>query len=144
MVKIIEKIRKLEKSNDSGPYFSFEFFPPKTEQGLDNLYLRIERMTSLHPLFVDITWGAGGSTKDLSLTIAQYCQTYFGIDVLLHLSCTNITVEEIKTILRTARDAGIQNILALRGDPLKGSTTWRSVPGKHIHICFSLYFYLLI
>jgi len=134
MVKIIEKIRKLEKSNDSGPYFSFEFFPPKTEQGVDNLYLRIERMTSLHPLFVDITWGAGGSTKDLSLTIAQYCQTYFGIDVLLHLSCTNITVEEIKTILRTARDAGIQNILALRGDPLKGSTTWRSVPGKRIHI----------
>lgn len=129
MVKIIEKIRKLEKS-DAGPYFSFEFFPPKTDAGLENLYLRIERMTSLQPLFVDITWGAGGSTKDLSLAIAQYCQTYFGVDVLLHISCTEITVEELKKVLRAAREAGIQNILALRGDPIKGATTWRSIPGK--------------
>lgn len=129
MVRIIDKIRKLEKS-ETTPYYSFEYFPPKTDAGLENLYLRIERMTSLQPLFVDITWGAGGNTKDLSLAIAQYCQTYFGVDVLLHLSCTNITGEELKKVLRAAREAGIRNILALRGDPIQGSTTWQSVPGK--------------
>ena len=125
MVKIIEKI----KNNETEPFFSFEFFPPKTEAGVENLYQRMERMTSLQPIFVDITWGAGGCTKDLTMAICEYTQTYFGVDVLLHLTCTNLTVDEIKKILQSARDAGIQNILALRGDPPKGAITWKPTPG---------------
>jgi methylenetetrahydrofolate reductase (NADPH) len=70
MVKIIDKIR----ANTQEPFFSFEFFPPKTEAGVENLYQRMDRMTSLQPLFVDITWGAGGCTKDLTMAICEYTQ----------------------------------------------------------------------
>lgn len=125
MVKIIDKIN----SNSSIPFFSFEFFPPKTEAGVENLYLRMDRMTGLQPIFVDITWGAGGCTKDLTMAIAEYTQTYFGVDVLMHLTCTNLTIENIKEILRSAREVGIQNILALRGDPPKGAIQWEPTPG---------------
>jgi methylenetetrahydrofolate reductase (NADPH) len=124
-MKIIDKI----KSPSSVPYFSFEFFPPKTDAGVDNLYLRMDRMTALQPIFVDITWGAGGCTKDLTLAICQYAQTYFGVDALLHLTCTSLRVEEIKQILSTAKELGIKNILALRGDPPKGAISWEPVSG---------------
>lgn len=125
MVKIIDKL----VAGLVEPYFSFEFFPPKTEAGVDNLYLRMDRMTALQPLFIDVTWGAGGCTKELTMAICEYSQTYFGVDSLMHLTCTNLTVEEIKKILKTARDVGIQNILALRGDPAKGSLAWEPCPG---------------
>jgi methylenetetrahydrofolate reductase (NADPH) len=137
MVKIIDKILQAQASE---PFFSFEFFPPKTDSGVENLYLRMDRMTSLQPIFVDITWGAGGSTKDLTLAISEYTQTYFGVEVLMHLTCTNMTVSEIKNILAVAKEAGIQNILALRGDPPKGVVTWepisgifRAVDGRYVH-----------
>jgi methylenetetrahydrofolate reductase (NADPH) len=124
MVKIIDKIKLAPKSQ---PFFSFEFFPPKTEAGVENLYLRMDRMTGLQPIFVDITWGAGGSTKDLTMAISEYTHTYFGVDVLMHLTCTNMKVEELKQILSAARDAGIENILALRGDPPKGAISWEPI-----------------
>ena len=56
MVKIIEKIKKYGEEKPNSPYFSFEYFPPKTEAGVENLYLRMERMTSLQPVFIDVTW----------------------------------------------------------------------------------------
>lgn len=127
-MKIIDKIKaELASTNSLGPFFSYEFFPPKTEAGTENLYLRMERMTAMNPLFVDITWGAGGSTKDLTMAISSYTQTYFGTEVLMHLTCTNLTVAEIKQILCAAKDAGIQNILALRGDPPKGAVSWEPI-----------------
>ncbi len=128
-MKIIDKIQAEIASPDEDrvPFFSFEFFPPKTEAGVDNLYLRMERMTATEPIFVDITWGAGGSTKDLTMAISEYTQTYFGTEVLMHLTCTNLTVDEVKGILVAARAAGIQNILALRGDPPKGAINWRPI-----------------
>ena len=123
-MKIISKINALDGTS---PHFSFEFFPPKTEAGAENLYMRMERMTNTEPLFVNVTWGAGGSTKDLTMAISQYAQTYFGVEVLMHLTCTNLTIDELKEILNTAREAGIQNILALRGDPPKGAIKWTKV-----------------
>ena len=82
-MKIIDKINK---NNESGqPYFSFEFFPPKTEAGVQNLYQRMDRMASLNPLFCDITWGAGGSTSELTLEIASKAQKYCGLEMLMHL-----------------------------------------------------------
>jgi len=89
----------------------------------------MERMTSIQPLFIDVTWGAGGSTKDLTMAISQYSQMYFGVEVLMHLTCTNLSVEELKRILNSARTAGVQNILALRGDPPKGAIKWKKVAG---------------
>lgn len=126
MVKIIDKLRSGQVVE---PYFSFEFFPPKTEAGVENLYQRMDRMTSLQPLFIDVTWGAGGCTKELTMAICEYSQTYFGVETLMHLTCTNLTVEEIKQILNKAKELGIQNILALRGDPAKGSFTWEPYSG---------------
>lgn len=123
MPKIIDKLNA-EACSGLGPFFSYEFFPPKTEAGVENLYLRMERMTAINPVFVDITWGAGGSTRDLTLDISHHAQTYLGTDVLMHLTCTGLSVEEIKAVLQQARDRGIQNILALRGDAPKGALSW--------------------
>lgn len=125
MVKIIDKL----KNSPVEPYFSFEFFPPKTEAGVENLYLRMDRMTSTQPIFIDVTWGAGGCTQDLTMAICEYTQTYFGVDAMMHLTCTNLRIEDIKKILNAARQAGIQNILALRGDPPKGQIFWEPCSG---------------
>ena len=131
-MKIIDKIRA-EEASRLGPFFSYEFFPPKTDAGVENLYLRMERMTSMNPIFVDVTWGAGGSTRDLTMAISAYTQTYFGTDALMHLTCTGLTIEDIKQILLVAREKGIKNILALRGDPPKGAIAWDAPPGGLTH-----------
>eukprot|EP00624_Nannochloropsis_granulata_P001152 evm.model.NODE_1531_length_19035_cov_17.377516.4 len=123
-MKIIDKIKEPVPT-----YCSFEFFPPKTAAGVENLYMRIDRLASLEPLFVDVTWGAGGSTADLTLQIAANAQRYLGQEVLMHLTCTNLHVDKIKAALKEARQAGIQNVLALRGDPPKGATAWECCEG---------------
>lgn len=127
MVKISEKIKSYTAKCKNDPYFSFEFFPPKTEFGVENLYGRIARMTSSGPLFVDVTWGAAGSTKEVTMAICEYVQMYLGIEVLMHLTCSGLKVEDLKKILIEAKNAGIQNILALRGDPPLGSYIWEPV-----------------
>jgi methylenetetrahydrofolate reductase (NADPH) len=115
-------------SHPSPSYFSFEFFPPKTEAGLLNLFERIDRMKNMNPLFIDVTWGAGGSTKENTVAIASYAQQYCGLDVLMHMTCTGLTRAQIISALDAAKDAGVQNILALRGDAGKGQNKWAAVP----------------
>jgi methylenetetrahydrofolate reductase (NADPH) len=108
-----------------GWYYSFEFFPPKTEAGLDNLLTRIDRMTRrLDPLFVDVTWGAGGSTSARTLAVASHAQRFCGVDVLMHLTTTGMSRDAIKSALQHAKSSGIHNILALRGDPPRGKRFW--------------------
>ena len=111
--KIVDKIKEHVSKPTKQPYFSFEYFPPKTMAGVENLYLRIERMTSLSPIFIDITWGAGGATEELSTSIAEHSQKYFGVDVLLHITCTNLTKDDLKRVLTKAKLMGIRNILGL-------------------------------
>eukprot|EP00986_Skeletonema_menzelii_P002869 scaffold840_cov199-Skeletonema_menzelii.AAC.3 len=109
-----------------GWHYSFEFFPPKTEAGLDNLLTRIDRMSRrLNPLFVSITWGANGSTLSRTLAIASHAQRFACVDVLLHLSCTGLTREQIVQILNMAKSSGVRNILALRGDPPPPKRAWK-------------------
>lgn len=124
--KIIDKLNMLMKTYPDGLHFSYEFFPPKTEAGMENLHQRIERMTSLEPLFVDFTWGTGLSTRDLTMQLCEYSQKYLGLDVLMHLTCTNLTVNDLRDILNAAKSLGIKNILALRGDLPKGAYQWQS------------------
>ena len=115
-------------------YYSFEFFPPKTEAGLDNLLTRIDRMTSrLDPLFIDVTWGAGGSTQARTLAVASHAQRFCGVDVLMHLTTTGMTRPMIESALEQAKTCGIRNILALRGDPPRGKRSWqpRDVSGGY-------------
>lgn len=108
------------RSAEGTPFFSFEYFPPKTETGVANLYDRVDRMAKVEPLFCDVTWGAGGSTSDLTLSLSGNMQQYLGVDVMMHLTCTNMPAGKVLEGLEEAKQKGIRNILALRGDPPKG------------------------
>ena len=121
-MKISEKIAAFEAQGKT--FYSFEFFPPKTDFGRDNLYSRIDRMASLHPAFIDVTWGAGGSTADKTLDMCKTIQKYFGLEVMMHLTCTNMAVSSLNKILKDAKGSDLSNILALRGDPPEGSHNW--------------------
>lgn len=126
-MKVIEKIRAAEGENRT--LFSFEFFPPKTEDGVDNLFDKMDRMVQHNPSFCDITWGAGGTTEDLTLEIANKMQNMICVETMMHLTCTNMPVEKIDNALDTIKANGIQNVLALRGDPPKGQDKFVQVEG---------------
>ncbi|KAF9030677.1 methylenetetrahydrofolate reduct [Hymenopellis radicata] len=129
-MKIIDKIAGRDASN---PFYFFEFFPPRTDQGFENLLARISRLAALKPLAVSITWGAGGSTRDRSLDLAGITQKEYHIDTLLHLTCTNMLQGMVDDALNAARSRGIQNILALRGDPPKGKEEWIPIDPRFQH-----------
>ncbi|KAJ5831972.1 hypothetical protein N7474_000283 [Penicillium riverlandense] len=113
--KITEKIAALPPDAN---YFSLEFFPPRTRMGFANLSARLERMAqALRPLFVSVTWGAGGSTAARSLELAEVCQRQLQLTTVLHLTCTNMSRALVDMALEEAKVLGIRNILALRGDP---------------------------
>lgn len=126
-------IDRLNEKRD-GPYTSLEYFPPRTEVGVKNLYARMERMkNSTNPLFSDITWGAGGSTSDLSMSIAlKMVET--GHVANMHLTCTNMSkngdpIAGVHDALTEAYEGGVRNIVALRGDPPEGQETWTAEEG---------------
>jgi methylenetetrahydrofolate reductase (NADPH) len=102
------------------PVFSFEFFPPKTEEGLNNLERTIAELAPLKPSFVSVTYGAGGSTRELTVDLVARIKNEMGIEAMAHLTCVGHSASEIATVLDRLRDAGIENVLALRGDPPKG------------------------
>ncbi|KAL4949164.1 methylenetetrahydrofolate reductase-domain-containing protein [Aspergillus filifer] len=115
MEKITDKIAALPPDAN---YFSLEFFPPKTQMGFANLQARLERMAqALRPLFVTVTWGAGGSTAARSIELAEICQRQLQLTTCLHLTCTNMSRVLVDQALEEAKVLGIRNILALRGDP---------------------------
>ncbi|KAK1309756.1 hypothetical protein QJS10_CPA08g01686 [Acorus calamus] len=126
-MKVVEKIRAAEV--EDMPLFSFEYFPPKTNEGVKNLFERMERMVSYGPSFCDVTWGAGGSTANLTLDIANRMQNMVCVETMMHLTCTNMPVEKIDHALDTIKANGIQNVLALRGDPPHGQDKFIQVAG---------------
>jgi methylenetetrahydrofolate reductase (NADPH) len=111
------------------PVFSFEFFPPKTDAGERVLGLALESLRQLDPAFVSVTYGAGGSSRSRTLDLTKWIKQELGIEAMAHLSCVGSTREELETILDDMRDAGIENVLALRGDPPRGQTQWEAHPG---------------
>ena len=111
------------------PVFSFEFFPPKTEQGEANLRAALEALAPLRPDFASVTYGAGGSTRDRTLEVTRWLKQELGIEAMAHLSCVGTTREELQQILDEVAQAGIENVLALRGDPPRGETEWKPHPG---------------
>lgn len=126
-MKIIDKINA--KIAEGKSFFSFEYFPPRTEEGVENLYEKQERMVAHGPIFCDITWGAGGTTADVTLDIATTMQNQICVDTMMHLTCTNMPVESLGSALTEVKKHGIQNILALRGDPPKGQDKFETVEG---------------
>jgi methylenetetrahydrofolate reductase (NADH) len=111
------------------PVFSFEFFPPKTEEGERNLREALGGLRELEPDFVSVTYGAGGSTRGLTLELTKWIKQELGIEAMAHLSCVGASRDELCVILDSLLDAGIENVLALRGDPPRGETTWKPHPG---------------
>ncbi len=111
------------------PVFSFEFFPPKTDEGEQNLRAALGALRELEPDFVSVTYGAAGSTRGLTLELTKWIKQELGIEAMAHLSCVGSTRDELCVILDSLADAGIENVLALRGDPPRGETEWRPHPG---------------
>lgn len=131
------------------PSFSFEYFPPKTAQGVQNLYDRMERMYHFGPKFIDITWGAGGRIAELTCEMVVQAQTYFGLETCMHLTCTDMGLEKVNDALQKAYKAGCTNILALRGDPPREKEKWVATDGdfqyardlvSHIHKTYGNHF----
>ena len=112
------------------PVISFEFFPTKTEEGERTLLEKtIPALMQLKPDFCSVTYGAGGSTRDKTLTIVDRIQRQHGLTAMAHLTCVNATKEEISAYLSEARSRGINNILALRGDPAGGAGEFKMTEG---------------
>ncbi len=108
--------------------FSFELFPPKTEQGTTKLLETIGKMAGLKPDFFSVTYGAGGGNREKTFQIVDHIQKAHGIVGVAHLTCVCNTKEQIKNILKEIKDLGIHNILALRGDPPRDNPDWQPGP----------------
>lgn len=124
-------IRDLLASRE--PSISFEFFPPKTDEAAIQLQATISELRALHPTFVSVTWGAGGSTRDKTIDIVSRIKQDTGIEAMAHLTCVGSSREDLAGILDRLTSAGITNVLALRGDPPKGETTFQPVEGGLRH-----------
>jgi methylenetetrahydrofolate reductase (NADPH) len=111
------------------PVISFEFSPPKTEAGFASLYRAIAELKQLDPGFVSVTWGAGGSTRRQTVELVTRIQDELGIATMPHLTCVGSSAEEIAGILDRLTEAGIENVLALGGDPPRGESQWQPVAG---------------
>ena len=95
---------------------SFEVFPPKTSSSFETVKHATEAMALLHPAFMSITYGAGGGTSQYTLDIARHIQDQYGVTSLAHLTCVSSTRETVRTRIRELKEAGIENVMALRGD----------------------------
>jgi methylenetetrahydrofolate reductase (NADH) len=102
------------------PVFSVEFFPPKTPTGFELLFETVEALKPLEPDYVSVTYGAGGATRDGTVEIAERIKSEHGIEVMAHLSCVGETRDGLRAILDRFEGIGVENVLALRGDPPRG------------------------
>lgn len=125
----IHEIHQARKQSGK-PALSFEFFPPKTDDGERNLFERtLPALMTIRPDYCSVTYGAGGSTRDKTLGIVERIQRDHRLPAMAHLTCVNSTQDMLRDVLEDARRRGIRNILALRGDPPVGTTEWKAVEG---------------
>jgi methylenetetrahydrofolate reductase (NADPH) len=114
---------------DTRPCFSFEFFPPKTDEGMENFWRAANELKGDEPAFVSVTYGAGGSTRDRTIKLVKRIKQELGLEAMAHFTCVGATVPELRKVLDDMRDAGIENVLALRGDPPAGQEEWTATEG---------------
>lgn len=125
----MKKITEIFKEKDRT--FSFELFPPKTEEGYQNLLLTIQGLAKLKPDFISCTYGAGGGSRDKTFDIVEHIQTKHNIPAVAHLTCVCHTKTEIQNILTEIKRRGVSNVLALRGDPPKDNPNWTPGPDNY-------------
>src|SRR5437764_2971459 len=111
------------------PVFSFEFFPPQTDEGMETLKRALYDLKDDEPAFTSVTYGAAGSTRDRTVEVTKWIKQDLGIEAVAHLSCVGEPVERLRELLDGIQEAGIENVLALRGDPPRGETEWKPTPG---------------
>jgi methylenetetrahydrofolate reductase (NADPH) len=111
------------------PVFSFEFFPPTSEEGEQNLREALRDLAPLEPSFVSITYGAGGSSRDKTIELTHWMKHELQLEAMAHLTCVGAAVDELRAVLDRFAASGIDNVLALRGDPPRGQSDWRPTPG---------------
>ena len=114
-----------EKLNSGKINISLEVFPPKTSDTYDKVQDAVDKIGALKPAFISVTYGAGGGTSKNTLKIAKHIKDDLGVDSLAHLTCASSTKEEVREVIGRLKEAGIENILALRGDIPEGG----SLPG---------------
>src|SRR5215204_7367682 len=122
-------MRIAESLENRRPVFSFELFPPKKEEGQRTIDLTIGQLQDDRPHFVSMTYGAGGTTRNATVELTRWIKQDLGIEAMAHLSCVGEPADRLVEILTEIEAAGIDNVLALRGDPPRGETEWRPHPG---------------
>lgn len=129
--------RKVEQIKDSisgkAPKVSFEFFPPRTEKGIDNLKDNIAKLEELSPAYVSVTYGAGGTTQEKTFEIVKYIKENTSLEPAAHLTCVNATCEEINNVAKSYLDIGVNKIVALRGDVPGGDGDYEPYPGGYAY-----------
>ena len=123
---ISDEIEELKKKGET--FIAFEYYPPRTEEGVRGLKARMVRMKLQQPLYCDVTWGAGGSTSDLTFDLVSDA-TAAGLVSNMHLTCTNMDQKLVDEALERCKSVGIRNICALRGDPPQGQSEWVATEG---------------
>ncbi len=126
-------MRIRERLQHKRPVFSFELFPPKTERGEEILWRNLERLVALRPDFVSVTYGAGGSTRARTVELVGRIKKDLGIEPLAHLTCVGASRDELAAVLDQLAAAGVENVLALRGDPPRGAATFQATKGGFAH-----------
>jgi methylenetetrahydrofolate reductase (NADPH) len=112
----------------SRPVFSFEFFPPKTDEGQKSLEDALGDLKKDSPDYVSVTYGAAGSTRGRTVEVTKWIKEDLGLEAMAHLSCVGEPVERLREILDEIAAAGVDNVLALRGDPPRGEAEWQPHP----------------
>ncbi|MDQ6991992.1 MAG: methylenetetrahydrofolate reductase [NAD(P)H] [Mariprofundus sp.] len=115
------------------PLISCEFFPPKTDKGEENLWQCLKELQTIHPAYISVTYGAGGTTQDRTRGIVTRIKEETGLSPVAHLTCVGATKEELASLLADYRAAGVENILALRGDAPEGVDSFQAVAGGFSH-----------
>jgi len=126
-------MRIAERLRNGPPCFSFEFFPPKSEEGVTQLFTTLKELADLSPGFVSVTYGAGGSTRQLTIELTSAIKRETGIEAMAHLTCVGHGRVEIAEILERLKSAGVENVLALRGDPPQGEVNFTAAPDGFSH-----------
>jgi methylenetetrahydrofolate reductase (NADPH) len=127
-MKIVDRLRQ-----GGAPCFSFEFFPPKSEEGVAQLFTTLRELQDLAPAFVSVTYGAGGSTRQMTVDLVSAIKRETGIEAMAHLTCVGHGRAELAEVLERLRAAGVENVLALRGDPPLNQPTFEPAPDGLSH-----------
>ncbi|MBM2811541.1 MAG: metF [Chloroflexi bacterium] len=121
-------MRIIDCFNAGRRVFSFEFLPPKTDEGVRSLFRTVQELGTLNPSFVSVTYGAGGSTRELTIDLVARIKQEVEIEAMAHLTCVGHSASEIASILDQLAGRGIENVLPLRGDPPRGETQFVHPP----------------